>query len=181
MFILSKALFDSRVKVAEFEKAGIRVKTVTLESTGTLKESMSFKQIDYDTLVEEDDFYDSDFYNDVFNRKYLFVVFQKDLKGKKVLKKAIFWNMEGVRIPKQVLFCNMEEELEERAYKFWKDIKTKVKKGIFDDFWTIRDDRFFHVRPKARNAKDTYTLRDGEEAPKLAYWINAKEIKKIVS
>jgi len=166
MYLLSKAILglelDNNTKIEEFEKAGIKIKTVTLKENGTLKESMSFNQIKYDTLVDEDTFEESYFYNEIVSIKYLFVIFQKNKKGEKVLKRAIFWNMNS--------------EVEKIAQRYWENVKKNVKERTFNNFWKSKDKKVFHVRPKAKNAKDTFILKDGYEAKKLAYWLNRRYI-----
>ena len=69
-------------KVTELEKAEITLKAITLETSGTLKESVSFPIFDYQTLVHEE-WTDSktgelaSFHEELDRRKFLFVVFQK--------------------------------------------------------------------------------------------------------
>ena len=61
--LLSKAILGvSKNKIEEFEKADIQMKTIKLEKSGALKESMSFSQIQYKEIVDED-WEDSYWYN----------------------------------------------------------------------------------------------------------------------
>jgi len=153
-------------KIEEFEKADIQVKTISLDYQNRPKESMSFKQIKYDKIVEES-WEESYFYNEVVNKKFFFVIFKEDQFGIKRLFKVMFWNMPYKTI--------------ETARKYWKDIQNKVSENIYDNFWKISDKRIFHVRPKAKNSKDVRELKDGSMVKKYAYWINANYIKGVIS
>ena len=70
--------------------------------------------------------------------------------------------------------------MREQAREFWLDTRKKIREGETSNFWKISDNKTFHVRPKARDSKDLTTLRDGSQAPKLGYWINAKIIEDII-
>jgi DNA mismatch repair protein MutH len=165
---ISKAILgvNQQNKIEEFEKADIQMKTITLENNGRLKESMSFKQIDYKKIVEEK-WIKSYFYNEVVNRKFFFVIFRKDENEIKKLERVMFWNMPF--------------EIRETAKEFWQDTKNNILKGNMNNFWKSRDNKGFHVRTKARNASDTTMLRDGNVVKKLGYWINRKTILSIIS
>ena len=62
---VSKAILGIKQdnKIEEFEKANIKIKTIPLDMNGKPEESMSFKQIDFDKIVEEK-WLESDFYNE---------------------------------------------------------------------------------------------------------------------
>ena len=159
---------DNKVPIEEFEKANIKIKTIALNSNGVLKESMSFQQIDYEEVADEEDFTKSFLYKEIVSPKYLFVIFRKDASKGKLLEKVVLWNMDS--------------EAESLAQEFWTDIKTKIKEGDYDNFWKSSDKKIFHVRPKARNAKDLKQLSNGRMVKKYAYWLNRKYIlEKIIS
>ncbi|MBP8979095.1 DNA mismatch repair protein [Candidatus Dojkabacteria bacterium] len=152
-------------KIAEFEKANIQMKTIPLSLNGRVKESMSFSRIYYKKIINEK-WLDSDFYNKVVDRKFFFVIFRDNKQGNRILERVMFWNMPS--------------HTRKIAKEYWLDIRRKVRNNDTSNFWKISDKKVFHVRPKARNAMDTTTLRDGTEAPKLAYWINAKYIESVI-
>lgn len=78
-------------KIEEFEKAGVILKTITLSKTGTLKESMSFSQIQFKEIVAEK--WEESYWYDTLTSKMFFVVFQKNGTGESVLKNVMFWTM----------------------------------------------------------------------------------------
>lgn len=151
--------------IEEFEKAEVSMKTIVLNNAGSLKESMSFQQIKYKEIINEE-WLDSYLYN-VLSKRFFFVVFQKDQDGSPRLKKVKFWTM-----PTQDL---------EKAEVFWEDVKNKIIAEDFNNFYTIADKKIFHVRPKAQNQKDLMETINGNFEKKKAYWLNSSYIKDIIS
>lgn len=162
-YVFARAILGVRKeKIEEFEKSDIQIKTIKLEYSYTLKESMSFAQIKYMDIINEN--WEESYFHSVITKRFFFVVFQKDDKGISRLEKVKFWTMpyKDLKIAKL----------------FWKDIKIKVQKGNYKDFWKISDDQIFHVRPKGKNSKDLMDTPQGKKVKKKAYWINSSYIKK---
>ena len=96
--IVNRILDVNSNNIEELEKANITLKVITLEHTGTLRESMSFPAFDYKDLVTQiwnDDEEESmaDFHLQLETKKFLFVVFQKQKGSTRILlKKTMFWN-----------------------------------------------------------------------------------------
>lgn len=153
-------------KIAEFEKANIKMKTIPLNANGLVEESMSFNRINYKEIVHEK-WLNSEFYTNVVDKKFFFVIFKDNTRGEKVLEKVMFWNMPS--------------EIRAISKEYWLDIKKKVTNNDTENFWKISDDKIFHVRPKARNSLDRTTLKDGTDVPKLGYWINSKYIQSVIN
>jgi DNA mismatch repair protein MutH len=155
-------------KIREFENANLQQKTIRLEPNGTLKESMSFSQINYKGIVCEQEWEDSVWYETITQR-FLFIVFRKSADGddkKAVFEKIFFWTMPRKDI--------------EIAQEFWKDIKTKIQEDDYSNFWKLADHKIFHVRPKARDSSDKVETPSGRLEKKKAYWLNADYILSIV-
>jgi len=166
IYLLTKEILGVKGKfIEEFEKADIQLKTVRLETTGSLKESMSFPQIQYQEIILED-FLDSAWY-EMITKKFFFVIFQKNEKAELILKKVMFWTMpyEDIKI----------------AEEFWMDTKAKVLNGEFDNFQRITDNRKFHVRPKGANAQDLMPTEKYGLQKKKSYWFNASYVKEIIN
>ena len=156
-------------KIKEFEKANLQQKSIRLEPSGVLKESMVFSQIDYKGIVEEQEWEDSVWY-ETLTQRFLFVVFRKsaDKDNKSaVLEKVFFWTM-----PRKDLAV---------AREFWEDTKTKIAADDFSHFWKLGDHNICHVRPKAKNNTDTMEAPSGRMVTKKGYWLNAEYILSIVN
>ena len=63
--------------------------------------------------------------------------------------------------------------------KVWEDTQISVINDDFEHFIGASQHRIAHVRPHARNKKDTYPFRDGHYT-KRSFWFNDSYIKEIV-
>lgn len=155
-------------KIKEFEKADIQQKSIRLEANGTLREAMSFSQIKYDELMQEEKWEDSVWYETLCKR-FLFIVFRKSVDNdnkKAILEKTFFWTMPYYDLDK--------------ARKFWQHTRDKVRLGIFNQFMTAQSGSICHIRPKARNSCDLVPTKFGLQKKK-AYWLNRKYVWSIVA
>lgn len=165
-FLISKAILGiTNEKIAEFEKADILLKTIRLEKTGTLKESMSFAQIKYTEIINEE--WEESYWHETLTKRFFFVIFQKDYHGILRLKKVMFWNMPPNHL--------------EIAESFWIDTRDKIINEDFKHFIKISDNRICHVRPKGTNARDMMVTHTGKMEKKKCFWLNASYIKSIIS
>ncbi len=158
-------------RVRELEEANIKVKTIRLKKDGTSKESMSFPAFKYEELVEQS-WETSDFYEQI-DREFFFPVFQfnttdtkKEARKELTFRGAFFWYVpdDDFIIIEQV----------------WNETKERILEEDFDHFVKSTDGRISHIRPHARNSKDTYPYR-GTEHVKRCFWFNADYIAKTVS
>ncbi|WP_445712093.1 MutH/Sau3AI family endonuclease [Flavobacterium sp.] len=162
-YVFAKSILGiSKDKIEEFEKAEIEIKTIKLETKGTLNESMSFAQIKYKEIVNED-WEDSYWYNKL-TKRFFFVIFQKDKNNVARLKKVMFWTMPASDL--------------KIAEKFWKHTKNNIKNGEYDNFWKLKDQKVCHVRPKGVNATDLMETPQGTFEKKKSYWLNSRYILK---
>lgn len=156
------------LKSEEFRKSGILIKTIRLTKTGRPAEAMSFENIRYFDVLNEEDWYDSRLY-EIFTQRFLFVVFQEESDGSTRLKKAFFWTMPP-------------SDLKD-AEAYWENIKQCIRDNHISSEYFFResDHRKFHVRPKARNAADLADNPNGGRVRKYCYWFNLDYIKDIIS
>lgn len=165
-YVFAKAILGiSKDKIEEFEKAEIELKTIKLEATGTLKESMSFAQIKYKEIINEE--WEESYLFNKLTKRFLFVIFQKDENKVARLKKVMFWT-----IPTKDLII---------AEKFWRHTKKNIQKGDYKDFWKLKDHKICHVRPKGVNSKDLMETPQGTLEKKKSYWLNSRYILKQIS
>ena len=155
--------------IAEFEKAGLQLKTIRLEHNGNLKEAMSFQTIKYREIVDEEEWEESDWYNTIAARRFLFIVFRKAkdrLPSDAVLEQVFFWSM-----PRKDIAA---------AESFWRDTRDKVRSDDYAHFIKSTEHSVCHVRPKAKNAADMIETPQGGKAKKLCYWLNRDYILDVV-
>lgn len=163
--LLSKAILGvSKKKIEEFEKADIQMKTIKLEYTGALKESMSFAQIQFKEIITED--WEDSYWYDTLTKRFFFIVYQKNNIGELIFKKVMFWTMP-----------NKDLEI---AKLFWEDTKEKIIHNDFNHFIKISDDKMCHIRPKGKNSFDLMETISGSKEKKKCYWLNSSYIKDII-
>lgn len=159
----------------EIRKAGIIAKAVRIELNGTVKESMSFENINFQEVLETPDWEDSRWY-EIATSKFMFVVFKavpSDWKGKTryVFDRLVFWTMPPSDL--------------DTAKEYWENIRQNVLSDTLESdntFWKISTHRNFHVRPKAKDSKDcTISPISGKEVPKKCYWFNRGYVAKILN
>ena len=165
-YLLARAILGvTKEKIEEFEKAEIEVKTIKLEKNGVLKESMSFAQIKFLEIINEE--WEESYLYTTLTRRFFFVVFKKDKHNISRLYKVKFWTM-----PYSDLLV---------AEEFWMDTKEKIIHGNYDQFWKLKDHRIFHVRPKGINSLDLMETPQGTLEKKKSYWLNSRYILKQIT
>lgn len=169
-----KAVFGDKLdNFEEFKKANIEIKTILLKPNGMPKEAMSFEQIDYCEIVNEE--WETSTIRDKFeNKKHLWIIFKSKVNFEKqselsladiVLNKVMFWNMPIL-------------DLNNSMYKVWSDTTNKIKQGDYNNFIKISDGEIAHIRPKGQNVKDLAPTPQGTEERKKCFWLNARYIKE---
>lgn len=159
----------------EFQKSGIRLKTISSFSNGRVKEDTSFENIDYEEVYNEDEWVDSRLY-ELFTSRFLFVQFQQpggeaqtDFNLDRLqLKRAFFWTMPSNDIG--------------TAKKYWENIREHVLHNEIEPryFWNKGMHLKFHVRPKGRNSADLAYNPNGGTAQKYCYWFNSEYVTSII-
>ena len=150
-------------KIEEFEKAGVKPKTMRIKVNGMPKESVSFPRFDYFELVKTP-FEDSNFAA-YLDQKYLFVIYREDATepGTYRLADVAFWQMP-------------EDDLVE-AERCYEEMRSRVANGRAQDSVKSSENRCCHVRPHGRDSKDTLPTPQGDEVVKKCFWLNARYLK----
>lgn len=156
----------------EFKKANISIKTIRVNSNGSIKENMSFPIFNFKEIVQQS-WEDSEFKSMLEQTKFLFVIFQFDENNILYLKDILFWN-----IP--------EEDLEE-VKTVWEETVRILKEGVIftkagnrtkNNLPKASQNRVSHVRPHGRDSSDTLELPDGRPMTKQCFWLNNTYIRE---
>ena len=154
-------------KAEEFVKANVVIKTIRIENNDRIKENMSFPAFKFKELVEEE-WEDSTFGNLLRETRFFFVVYKFDQNGTLRLRGGQFWNM-----PYEDLEGNVKIVWETTKKVLIDGLEVTMVNGVRrNNFPKASENPICHVRPHARNAKDTYELPDGREYPKQCFWLN---------
>ena len=170
--IVNQILGVESDNVEELEKANITLKVITLESTGNLKESISFPAFDYKDLInqvwyDEDDETMADFHLQLETKKFLFVIFQKQKNSKDILlKKIMFWNFPMKDIGE--------------AEHVWQKTINCINEDRYEDLPKMSQSYVAHVRPHGKNSKDTTETPQKTQEMKRCFWLNAKYIQQAI-
>lgn len=151
----------------EFEKASIAVKTIRIEKTNRIKESMSFPTFKFKELIVEE-WEDSTFGNYLRETRFLFVVFKYDNNDDLRLAGCQFWN-----IPYDDLETQVRSVWERTKQVIIDGLQVEMVNGIRrSNLPKASENPVCHVRPHAKDASDTYELPDGRKYPKQCFWLN---------
>jgi len=150
-------------KAEEFEKADVVIRTIRLKKNYVPKEDISFPHFKYKELVDEE--WDTSSLKGLLQRRFFFVVFQYNDNGVLVLHKVMFWT-----IP----YSDLEIEVK----RVWNLTIDLINDGKADQLPKKSESPVCHVRPHARNAKDTNETPDGRFLVKKSFWLNAGYIKE---
>lgn len=166
----------------EFLKANIIPRTVRVEENGRIKESMPFPAFKYTEIVKQS-WETSDLKEKLESTKYMFFVF-KMKKGEYVFNGIKLWNM-----PELIL----ENEVKTMWEKTFEIIKNgNIVKKIDDNGYRITnfpgmsENKVCHVRPHARDAKDTFPLPVADKLTgqkdytKHCFWLNNNYLEEIL-
>ncbi|MEZ2458327.1 Sau3AI family type II restriction endonuclease [Salinicoccus roseus] len=162
--------------IEEFSKLNIKFKTIRATKTGTMQESMSFGNVDYNEILQED-WEESSLKMEMESIKWLFIVFQEDEDGNPVLKGIKLWS-----VPESIL--------DDEIRNFYNEVKRILQEGFEE--WPVGKQRrnnfpksgfngVCHLRTKGTNReKSMVTLSDGQRIPGHAFWFNSRFIKNLV-
>ena len=175
--IAGKGSVSNVNKSEEFEKSGLTMKTVRVKSNGSIKESISFENIDYQEVADCGEWTDSRLY-ELFTNRFLFVIFRETGNALQLLdgKTEPEYKLE------KVAFWTMPQEDLQVAQQYWHNIRQNVLDNHIAPqyFWSIKDNKYFHVRPKAQVADDMTENPNGGMVQKYCYWFNQKYVKNII-
>lgn len=162
--LCNRILMSEGKKIIEFEKAGIRMKTFSLNASNKAREDISFPAFVSGEVVSQN-WEDSEFATDIED-KFLWVVFKQDENGADRLIKVVYWNMPySDRLKAQEVWENMKERLLTNP----QDVKGNFKNDVA------------HVRPHGKNSKDYDESLSGLRLRKRCFWLNGSYIAKVVS
>lgn len=169
-------------KTDEFKKANIVAKTVRIQYSGTIKESLPFPAFKFNEIINEE--WETSTLRNMFeNTKFLFFVFKEE-KGKYKFSGIKLWNISM-------------HDLDNYVAKVWYHTKHIIQEGNIvcyvndsgirkTNFSGMRDNPICHVRPHARDSSDVYELpvidkvTGLDKYTKHCFWLNATYLSKIL-
>jgi DNA mismatch repair protein MutH len=164
---LARGILGVRTKkIDEFEKAGVKMKTIRLGKNGIPKEHMSFPAFKYTEIIKEE--WEECTLREQLEQRFFFVVYRYNEKNELVLDKVLFWT-----IPMS--------DLEGEVKKVWDETRRQIERGKYDKFPRSKDNPVSHVRPHAQNAEDTFETPQGGREMKKCFWLNREYISDVIN
>ena len=175
-------------RAREFEKAGVRVRTLRPEPDGRrLVESAPVMNIDFLSLAAEESWEGSELRELLSDMRYLLVVFQKE-GDRTVLRGCKVWCMPQADLDGPVRECwERTRDAVRRGVALTKRVDAKGGVSFSNDLPKISDGIVAHVRPRAVRAayrlgdgteigdvgRDAEELPDGRWMTRQAFWLNS--------
>lgn len=154
---------------AEFEKANIKIKTIRLNKNNKIKESMSFPAFKFMDIAEQE-WEESDFYRELSETKFLFVVFKEVEDKKYILKGCQFWNIpyEDLNVDVKSVFEKTKQVILDNNII---DSTNKCKR-VRTNFPKASENRVSHVRPHSTKDAKPDVLPSRDTYTKQCFWLN---------
>ena len=189
-YAISKIFNVSNInKTSEFTKANICSKTIRVQTSGCIKESISFPYFSFMEIANTT-WETSQLYNIIETTKFLFNIFQQTSKdGNYIYQGSFFYtfpiieaNIEGEKVFKKTKEILLSGSIVKEIKKL-KNNKTK----LLTNFPHPKDSKMFHVRPHGKNSFDSSPLpikdklTNEQHFTKQCFWINSSYLKQIVN
>ena len=174
-------------RAAEFEKAGIRVRTIRPEPDGRrLVESIPITNIDFLDLAAERDWENSQLHELLSSVCYLFVVFQKEGESA-ILRGCKVWGVPKSALDGPIRACwKQAADTVRQGVVLTRKAGVKGKVSYSNNLPGIADNPVAHVRPRAERAayrfengvevgdveRNAEELPDGRWMTRQAFWLN---------
>lgn len=181
-------------RAAEFEKAGINVRTVRVEADGSVRESLSLDPFEFSDLAAEPDFESSALFGYFESTTFLFVAFD-DVGGERVLRGATFWRMPASDVEGGLRRCWQEaHDTVVRGVRLEARAGAGGRVTVRNDLPKASDNPVAHVRPHASHAaydlgdgtvignvaRDASELPDGRWMTRQSFWLDRGYVAGIV-
>lgn len=166
---MAMAGIQKKKRIKEFEQAGIMMKTIRTMQNGKPKESMSFRYIRFEEMVDQT-WEESDFYDDL-DHEFFSPVFGFTADPSKQSRKELKF--------RGAFFWTVPDEDFEVIKSVWEDTRQKVENDDFDHFIGMKDNPISHIRPHARNSLDV-TDYYGRKVKKVSFWLKDTYIEGII-
>ncbi|MCW9130868.1 AIPR family protein [Bacillus paramycoides] len=166
-----------------FKNKGIkgRIRTVTI-ANGKVKESFPFNGDTFSSLHEHED------YPEIYNNLILSgnLTFENSILKKEVEQSfmlVVFYEGEDSMVSKIKVINNFNFRVYlEEAKKAFEETIEAFRIGDAQKFpKSSQKDGAFHIRPKARNSKDTFEFTNGEQEVRRTFWANKDTVLDIIN
>ena len=177
-------------KTQEFQKANMNLRVIRVDKNGLPKEDSPFKTYNFQELVDIEEWEESHPYLEIYNKRFLFVVFKEVAPKEFVLDNIKFWGFP-------------DRQLDE-VQRVWQETRQILKDGvqltqngnrISTNFPQSKVNQVLFTKIHAQNTlyelkpgefvgkgklSDTDVLPDGRHITKHSFWIPKKFLKEVL-
>lgn len=177
-------------KTQEFQKANMNLRVIRVDKNGLPKEDSPFKTYNFQELVDIEEWEESHPYLEIYNKRFLFVVFKEVAPKKFVLDNLKFWGFP-------------DRQLDE-VQRVWQETRQILKDGvqltqngnrISTNFPQSKVNQVLFTKIHAQNTlyelkpgefvgkgklSDTDVLPDGRHITKHSFWMPKKFLKEVL-
>lgn len=177
-------------KTKEFQKANMNLRVIRVDKNGLPKEDSPFKTYNFQELVDTEEWEESHPYLEIYNKRFLFVVFKEVAPKEFVLDNIRFWGFP-------------DRQLDE-VQRVWQETRRILKDGVqltqngnkvSTNFPQSKVNQVLFTKIHAQNTlyelkagefvgkgklSDTDALPDGRHITKHSFWIPKKFLKEVL-
>ncbi len=181
---------SSLQKSEEFLKADIVVKTIRIQKSGSIKEKMSFPQMDFFDVANTP-WEESAIRSYFAEKKFLFLIYKETEKGM-IFSNAFFYNFTDEVIEDFIGYTYTKTQEILNKGEIVSSVNTQIVKGETKfihktNFVGIAENPICHVRPHGQNFKDQRPLPVKDKVTgysnyeKQCFWIDTRFIAAIIN
>lgn len=162
------------------EKEGITLEDFRVISVKRIKDEYSpLEAYPFASSTFSELYLNVDYSDNTVIKKYEDSILAKEIK--KVFSVFVIEKDEEQTIEKIFYLDEFSfKDYEESAKCVYEKTFNAFKEGNEDEFVKMSDDLNFHIRPKAKNADDTFEFSNGKEITKRTFWANKSLIKELL-
>jgi llaKR2I restriction enzyme len=177
-------------KTQEFQKANMNLRVIRVDKNGLPKEDSPFKTYNFQKLIDIEEWEESHPYLEIYNKRFLFVVFKEVAPKEFVLDNIKFWGFP-------------DRQLDE-VQRVWQETRQILKDGvqltqngnrISTNFPQSKVNQVLFTKIHAQNTlyelkpgefvgkgklSDTDVLPDGRHITKHSFWMPKKFLKEVL-
>ena len=162
-------------KTQEFQKANMNLRVIRIDKNGLPKEDSPFKTYNFQELVSNDNWEESQPYQEICSKRFLFVIFKENSQGEFVLDGIKFWGFP--------------DRLVDEVKRVWQetrkilDEQSRINKIVFTKIHASNS--LYELEPGIFVGKgkesDTDILPDGRRITKHSFWFPKRFLKDVLS
>ncbi|KXT77663.1 Sau3AI family type II restriction endonuclease [Streptococcus sp. DD13] len=177
-------------KTKEFQKANMNLRVIRVDENNLPKEDSPFKTYNFQELIDVEEWEESHPYLEIYNKRFLFVVFKEVAPKEFVLDNIKFWGFPDRQLDevqrvwketRQILMNGLQ--LTQNGHRISTNFpQSKINQVLFTKIHA--QNTLYELKPGEFVGKgklsDTDVLPDGRHITKHSFWIPKKFLKKVL-